>query len=80
MAVHELVLALGFTIGANGGGYLSDHFDRTMPYLFGYVAIVAAMILQAVVWLALGRSRPPAPGPCQTRSAEGVSAPARCPP
>jgi len=53
MALHEIILSVGFATGSIAGGFLSDHFDRYAPYWFGFAAVVAGLVVQAFIWFTL---------------------------
>lgn len=50
MAVHEIILAVGFLIGSIVGGYLSDNFGRYVPYWFGFGVVAAGLLAQLGIW------------------------------
>jgi len=50
MAVHETIIGAGFAAGSLFGGMLSDAFGRYSPYWFGCAVIIAAGLVQIVLW------------------------------
>ncbi len=51
MAMHELLVAIGFIIGSAGGGYMASYFGRRVsPYWFGFAVICAGIAIQLVIW------------------------------
>ncbi len=56
MAIHEIVISLGLTIGSAAGGYLCDHVGLYAPYWFAVGVVVAGMVGQVVLHVGV-RSR-----------------------
>jgi len=50
MAIHEIILALGFAAGGIIGGILSDMYGRYSPYWFGFITVIIGLIIQAIIW------------------------------
>jgi MFS family permease len=50
MAIHETIIGAGFATGSLFGGMLSDAFGRYSPYWFGCAVIIAAGLVQIVLW------------------------------
>jgi MFS family permease len=55
MAVHETILGAGIALGSLLGGIISDALGRHWPYKFGCAVIIAAGLLQVLLWK-LGQS------------------------
>jgi MFS family permease len=50
MAIHEILLAAGFIIGALAGGFIAESFSRRVgPYLFAGVVMVMVMIVEGFI-------------------------------
>ncbi len=49
MAIHEIVISLGLTIGSAAGGYLCEHVGLYWPYWFAVGIVVLGMIGQAAI-------------------------------
>lgn len=59
MAIHEIVISLGLTIGSAAGGYLCDHVGRYSPYWFAVAVVVLGMAGQVTIHLGTRmRARP----------------------
>ena len=57
MAIHEILLSVGYTIGFLGGGYLAENFSRqAVPYWFGMATVAIAFIPQIIIWFLPGIS------------------------
>jgi MFS family permease len=52
MAVHETIIGAGFAAGSLIGGILSDAFGRRSPYWFASAVIIAAGLIQLLLWFA----------------------------
>ena len=52
MAVHELLIAAGYASGAIVGGYLAEYLSRYWPYWFGFITIMTAIAIQALIFAA----------------------------
>jgi MFS transporter, DHA1 family, solute carrier family 18 (vesicular amine transporter), member 1/2 len=50
MAIHELILSVGFVIGAFGGGFITDHIGLRTSYPICAGLLVTGMIVQAFVY------------------------------
>jgi len=50
MAIHEIILSLGFAAGGIFGGILSDTYGRYSPYWFGFIVVVIGLIIQGIIW------------------------------
>jgi MFS family permease len=53
MAIHEMMIGAGYSIGSIFGGMVSDHFGRRSPYIFGCILLASAAVIQIVLWFAL---------------------------
>lgn len=53
MAVHETLLGAGFATGSIVGGMLSDSFNRFAPYKFAAAVIIAAGLIQLLLWFSV---------------------------
>lgn len=49
MAIHEIVISLGLTIGSAAGGYLAEHAGLYAPYWFAVGVVALGLIGQAVI-------------------------------
>ena len=59
MAIHELVLSVGFVIGAFGGGWVTDHISLRAAYPICAGLLIAGMAAQAIVFIVRNaRERP----------------------
>ncbi len=56
MAIHELLISVGFTIGGIAGGYLAEYLSRYWPYWFGFITIMIAVAVQAVIFISHKKS------------------------
>jgi MFS family permease len=50
MAIHELLISIGFATGGIAGGYLAEYFSRYWPYWFGLIAIMIAIAAQTAIF------------------------------
>jgi len=50
MAIHELILSLGFAAGGILGGVFSDRYGRYSPYWFGFSVVIIGLCIQGVIW------------------------------
>ncbi|MBW8017831.1 MAG: MFS transporter [Planctomycetes bacterium] len=50
MAVHEILIAIGYGGGSIAGGYLAEYLSRDWPYWFGFAAVMIALALQAAIF------------------------------
>jgi predicted MFS family arabinose efflux permease len=50
MAIHEILIAIGYAGGSIAGGYLAEYFSRYWPYWFGFAAIMIALAVQALIF------------------------------
>jgi MFS family permease len=50
MAIHEMILSLGFAAGGILGGILSDKYGRYSPYWFGLSVITVGLCIQSIIW------------------------------
>jgi len=53
MAVHEIVISVGITVGAATGGVLARHVGSYAPYWFAIAAVGVGGVTQAVIFLVL---------------------------
>jgi predicted MFS family arabinose efflux permease len=56
MAIHELLISIGYGTGAIAGGYLAEYLNRYWPYWFGFIAIITALAIQAWIFAAHKKS------------------------
>jgi len=49
MAIHEIVISLGLTLGSLAGGYLAEHVGLYTPYWFAVGVIAAGMAGQSAI-------------------------------
>ena len=52
MAVHEILISIGYGSGAIVGGYLAEYLSRYAPYRFGLGAVLVALGMQIAIFLA----------------------------
>lgn len=52
MAIHELVISLGVTVGSATGGYLAKNVGLTAPYWFAIGLVCLGLVLQLVIYTA----------------------------
>ncbi len=52
MAVHEILISIGYGSGAIVGGYLAEYLNRYAPYRFGLGAVLIALGIQICIILA----------------------------
>ena len=50
MAIHELLISVGYSIGSIVGGYLAEYITRYWPYWFGFISIMGALVVQGVIF------------------------------
>lgn len=50
MAVHELLISIGYGGGAIAGGYLAEYLTRYWPYWFGLATVIIALAIQAIIF------------------------------
>ena len=62
MAIHEIVISLGLTIGSLAGGYLAEHIDLYAPYWFAIGLVGLGVATQTAIHAA-ARARIRAAGP-----------------
>jgi predicted MFS family arabinose efflux permease len=62
MAIHEIVISLGLTIGSLAGGYLAEHIGLYAPYWFA-VGLVGLGIAGQVAIHTGSHARAGLPGP-----------------
>ena len=62
MAIHEMVISLGLTIGSAAGGYLSEHVGLYAPYWSAFGVIGVGAVAQAAIRLAYPTQAAPATG------------------
>ena len=64
MAIHEIVISLGLTIGSAAGGYLCDRVGLYAPYWFAVGVIILGLAGQVIIHFGTrARMRLPASGP-----------------
>jgi len=49
MAIHEIVISLGLTIGSAAGGWLCEHVSLYSPYWFAVAVVAVGMVGQAAI-------------------------------
>ena len=49
MAIHEILISIGYAGGSITGGYLAEYFSRYWPYWFGLAAVMTALAVQALI-------------------------------
>jgi predicted MFS family arabinose efflux permease len=74
MAIHEIVISLGLTIGSAAGGYLCDHVSPYAPYWFAVGVIVLGMVGQMAIHIGT-RARVRLPGPAPAAGGAGIAEP-----
>ena len=57
MAVHEILISVGYGSGAIIGGYLAEYVNRYTPYQFGLGAVLAALAVQVFIFRAYKNRR-----------------------
>ena len=57
MAIHEIILSLGFAGGGVFGGILSDRYGRYSPYWFGFSIVTIGLCIQGVIWCKKNRNQ-----------------------
>jgi MFS family permease len=72
MAIHEIVISLGLTIGSAAGGYLAEHAGLYSPYWFAVGVVGLGMIGQTVIHIG-SRSRASLGGPAAATSSVGIA-------
>jgi predicted MFS family arabinose efflux permease len=50
MAIHEILIAIGYAGGSIAGGYLAEYLSRYWPYWFGFAAVMIALAVQALIF------------------------------
>lgn len=65
MAIHEIVISLGLTVGSAAGGYLCERVGLYAPYWFAAVVVGLGMIGQAAIHVG-SRAKAAAAGPAPT--------------
>ena len=50
MAIHEILIAIGYAGGSIAGGYLAEYLSRYWPYRFGFAAVMIALAVQALIF------------------------------
>ncbi len=71
MAIHEIVISTGLTVGSLAGGYLAEHVGLYAPYWFAMVLVGLGMAGQTAIHVAsriqVGRAGPvPTANPMET--------------
>ena len=66
MAIHEIVIASGLTLGAAAGGYLCEHIGTYTPYWFA-VSVVGLGLLGQMAIHAASQTKPRASGQAPLR-------------
>ena len=49
MALHEILLSIGFVIGSVTAGLLAENFGRYSPYKFGCVCLIISIVIQLII-------------------------------
>ena len=52
MAVHEILISVGYVLGSVAGGYLAEGLNRYTPYAFGAGAVCAGVVIQMILFYA----------------------------
>lgn len=73
MAIHEMVISLGITIGAGTGGYLAKNVGLYAPYWFAIAMIGLGGVLQLLIHVASSRKA----APIERQAAERAETPQR---
>ena len=55
MAIHEILICVGYGSGAIIGGYLSQYINRYTPYQFELAVVLAALAIQSAIYLKTSR-------------------------
>ena len=50
MAIHEILISIGYAGGSIAGGYLAEYLSRYWPYWFGFAAVMIALAVQALIF------------------------------
>jgi predicted MFS family arabinose efflux permease len=72
MAIHEIVISLGLTIGSAAGGWLCEHVSLYSPYWFAVAVVGLGMAGQGAIHLC-ARARTNLAGPAPTAGDMGVA-------
>jgi len=51
MAIHEILISIGYAGGSIAGGYLAEYLSRYWPYWFGFSAVVIALVVQGLIFV-----------------------------
>ena len=57
MAIHEILISMGYAGGSIAGGYLAEYFSRYWPYWFGFGAVMIALAVQALIFASYKKKR-----------------------
>lgn len=55
MAIHEIVICIGYGSGAIAGGYIAEYYNRLAPYKFGICILAAFIVIQLIMFLLIPR-------------------------
>jgi MFS family permease len=72
MAIHEIVISLGLTIGSAAGGYLAERAGLYAPYWFAVAVVGVGMVGQMAIHLA-SRGRVALGGPAPAAGDVGIA-------
>jgi predicted MFS family arabinose efflux permease len=72
MAIHEIVISLGLTVGSAAGGYLCEHMGLYAPYWFAIGVVGVGMIGETAIQVG-SRSRAGLRGPAPAAGSVGVA-------
>jgi predicted MFS family arabinose efflux permease len=50
MAIHEILISIGYASGSIAGGYLAEYLSRYWPYWFCFAAVIIALAVQVFIF------------------------------
>lgn len=50
MAIHEILISIGYASGSIAGGYLAEYLSRYWPYWFGFAAVMITLAAEALIF------------------------------